>query len=162
MRSLCEKQSCQGLAVSKATSIAAFTSETLPRIFTHAPLSVGFVRRFESLRLQPWMLHRERQSKLPGYPVQMPQLPCHHSFLPFYPPYETGKWFSRLLSFYTSIPCFHYNHKLFSTEISQKIHIMPHNTTSSSRVYLLDCLFFTIFINLLSYNHSQASMQNIY
>lgn len=61
--------------------------------------SVGFVRRFESLRLQPWMLHRERQSKLPGYPVQMPQLPCHHSFLPFYPPYETGKWFSRLLSF---------------------------------------------------------------
>lgn len=31
-----------GLAVSNATSIAAFTSETLPRILTHAPLFSRF------------------------------------------------------------------------------------------------------------------------
>lgn len=100
MRSLCEKQSCQGVWLSLRPLPLLHSHQKHCRVFLHMlRFSVGFVRRFESLRLQPWMLHRERQIKLPGYPVQMPQLPCHHSFLPFYPPYETGKWFSRLLSF---------------------------------------------------------------
>ena len=159
MRSLCENNLAKGgLAVSKATSIAAFIRNTAVFLHMLAFRSVSF----DALnRLQPWMLHRKRQN---SYQVIGFKCPLCRTIivLPFYPPYETGKWFS-LYCLFILVYMFHYNYKLFPTERNlTRVHRMQHNPIIFKNITVGLFAFLHYFHKSSPYNHSQASMQNIY